>query len=177
MKKFISGFLLGGMLMLSGLAYADTFVFNDINGDEWYANSVSRLYEKGIVEGYSDNTYGPSNSVNRAELAAMLDRELNYMLAYDLAHNMLLWSFNESTPQEIYLDGTVIVESTPNAGGYSDPTLAEGAVEFLAEAMADVNPEDVSFCKEAFNLGLYELDFACDELGEITTTDTEFGVE
>lgn len=110
-------------------------------------------------------------------MAAMLDRNLNYMLAYDLAHNMLLWSYNESTPQEIYIDGTVIVESTSNAGGHSDPTLADGAVDFLAEVIADVSPEDLSFCKEAFNLGLYQLDFACDELGEITTNDTAFGVE
>lgn len=159
------------------MAYAETFVFNDMSGDEWYANSVSRLFDKGVVEGYENGTYSASNSINRAEMATMLDRSMNYIMAYDLAHSMILWSFDQSTWQEIYIDGTVIVESSPNAGGDSPPVLNYEGIDFLTSRVSDVSPEDLSFCKEAFSTGMWDIENACEEIGTITTNDVEFGVE
>lgn len=55
-----------------------SILFSDIQEDEWYAESVYNLSEKGIIEGYEDDTYQPSSNVNRAELATMLDRLTQY---------------------------------------------------------------------------------------------------
>ncbi len=48
--------------------------FADVSSDEWYANYVSFVYEKGIVTGYADNTFLPSNLITRAEAVTILNR-------------------------------------------------------------------------------------------------------
>ena len=47
--------------------------FRDVPGDAWYAAAVQRLADAGILAGYPDGTYRPSDKVSRAELAAALD--------------------------------------------------------------------------------------------------------
>ena len=41
---------------------------------EWAVSSVSEMQGMGVINGYSDGSFGPNNSVTRAELATMLDR-------------------------------------------------------------------------------------------------------
>jgi peptidoglycan hydrolase-like protein with peptidoglycan-binding domain len=50
--------------------------FSDIKGTESYAKAVSALAEKGIVEGRADGTYGPNDSLTRAQMAVFLVRTL-----------------------------------------------------------------------------------------------------
>lgn len=53
--------------------------FKDIpNTDIWYFQSIAALKEKGIVDGYGDNTFRPNAPITRAEVAKLL------VLAYDL---------------------------------------------------------------------------------------------
>lgn len=52
--------------------YSSNFV--DVSSDEWYANYISFVYEKGIVTGYDDNTFLPSNLITRAEFATIMQR-------------------------------------------------------------------------------------------------------
>lgn len=47
-------------------------VFSDVAADSWYASAVSRAAVSGWVQGYSDGTFRPSASVNRAEALKML---------------------------------------------------------------------------------------------------------
>ena len=61
----------------SGFALGE--LFSDVDSSAWYASAVESLTEKRIIAGYPDGTYGPSNYVNRAELAVVLDRILDYM--------------------------------------------------------------------------------------------------
>ncbi|MBI5754932.1 S-layer homology domain-containing protein [Candidatus Peregrinibacteria bacterium] len=76
MKKFLSGVLVGIFLGAVPLVYAS---LSDVTGSDWYAEAVQHLTEKGIIKGYSDGTFRPSNPVNRAELAIMLDRVITYI--------------------------------------------------------------------------------------------------
>lgn len=48
--------------------------FADVDNNEWYANYISFVYEKGIVTGYADNTFLPSNLITRAEFATIMQR-------------------------------------------------------------------------------------------------------
>lgn len=78
MKKFWIGVLLGSFIVWVSV-YAQSISFRDIQGNEWFAEAVNRLAEKGIIEGYSDGNFGPARGVNRAEIAVMLDRLLEYL--------------------------------------------------------------------------------------------------
>ncbi len=46
--------------------------FNDVSTQEWYAKYLYTAVNDGIVEGYSDGTFKPSNTVNRAEFYKIL---------------------------------------------------------------------------------------------------------
>ena len=48
--------------------------FTDVPSNTWYAGYVDRLKELGLTTGRPDGTYGPLDTVNRAEMAAFLER-------------------------------------------------------------------------------------------------------
>ena len=78
MKKFLLALVIG-FLIGSPAGFALGELFSDVEPSAWYASAVESLTEKRIIAGYPDGTYGPSNYVNRAELAVVLDRMLDYM--------------------------------------------------------------------------------------------------
>ncbi|MBN2096182.1 S-layer homology domain-containing protein [Candidatus Peregrinibacteria bacterium] len=82
MKKFIITFIVGISIGLIPAAFAIGALagrFSDVPDDVWYSNAVNNLAANGIVTGYDDGTFGPSKNINRAELAVILDRTLNYL--------------------------------------------------------------------------------------------------
>lgn len=78
MKKAVT-LILVGVLLGSTAAFAASKIFSDVPSDAWYADAANSLSDKGIIVGYKDGTFGPTNNVNRAELAVMLDRLIEYM--------------------------------------------------------------------------------------------------
>lgn len=48
--------------------------FNDIIGNEWYAQSISNMSSQGLIKGYGDQTFRPKNSITRAEVVVILAR-------------------------------------------------------------------------------------------------------
>ena len=75
MKKLIawtSGLTLG-VFTISSMALSPAFgTFNDYTGFDFYYSSIELLAEKGIVEGYSDGSYGYNDEINRAEFMKIL---------------------------------------------------------------------------------------------------------
>ena len=53
-----------------------TQTFTDVQGSEWFAQAVYALAQKGIVEGRQDGSFGPNESVTRAQMAVFLARAL-----------------------------------------------------------------------------------------------------
>lgn len=45
--------------------------FSDVQGASWEYKAVSTLQQKGIINGYNDGTFKPTNNVTRAEFAKM----------------------------------------------------------------------------------------------------------
>ncbi|MBI2634482.1 S-layer homology domain-containing protein [Candidatus Peregrinibacteria bacterium] len=78
MKKTLA-LIMVGVVLGSTVALAASKIFSDVSNDAWYAGAVASLSEKGIITGYKDGTFGPTKNVNRAELAAMLDRLIEYV--------------------------------------------------------------------------------------------------
>ncbi|MFA6528031.1 MAG: S-layer homology domain-containing protein [Candidatus Gracilibacteria bacterium] len=71
-----------GILATISIAFASGgFIqhFSDVVEGDWYAESVSKLYDMDVIEGYSDGTYLPGANVNRAEMAVTLDRFYDYI--------------------------------------------------------------------------------------------------
>jgi len=48
--------------------------FSDMNGSEWYAPVVQSCVEAGLFQGYTDGTFGASNSLTMAQLAVLIER-------------------------------------------------------------------------------------------------------
>ena len=80
MKKLIY-FVAGALVTLSATAFAATMVFTDQSGfvGSWFEDAAVSMNQKGIITGYPDGSFGPSNQVSRAELAVMLDRYNDYI--------------------------------------------------------------------------------------------------
>lgn len=54
------------------LSVASIFPFRDVSGDAWFSDYVYMAAGKGIVEGYDDRTFKPSNTVNFAESSKIM---------------------------------------------------------------------------------------------------------
>ncbi len=59
---------------LTGATAAGTVSFSDIPSDKWYYKAVTYLAERGIINGYSDGTFRPGNSITRAEFTTLIVR-------------------------------------------------------------------------------------------------------
>ena len=53
---------------------SNSAAYSDIKSSDWFAPAVSWAAEKGIVTGYTDNTFRAGDSITREQLAAMLYR-------------------------------------------------------------------------------------------------------
>ena len=50
--------------------------FEDVTGDEWFANAIADAVELGLIGGYPDGTVRPNNNITRAEACAVVNRTL-----------------------------------------------------------------------------------------------------
>lgn len=50
--------------------------FTDVDKDEWYAASVETAYKEGLIGGYPDNIFKPTEKINRLEMALLLVRAI-----------------------------------------------------------------------------------------------------
>ena len=60
-----------------------TNTYSDVSDDAWYADSVAWAVENGIVNGYGDGQFGPSDSVTREQFVVMLWRYMGSPEAAD----------------------------------------------------------------------------------------------
>ncbi|OUN24078.1 hypothetical protein B5G34_03095 [Flavonifractor sp. An82] len=52
------------------------YTFDDVDASAWYADAVSYVAEKGIMNGAGNGTFLPSNTLTRSQLATILMRFL-----------------------------------------------------------------------------------------------------
>ena len=77
MKKIIA-FVTVCMLMLTMCTTSLAASFSDLNGSkwDWARDTIVELADKGIVKGYSDGTYLPSNSITNQEAFTLFARTI-----------------------------------------------------------------------------------------------------
>ncbi len=71
----MSGLITGLLIAAIPVAFAMPIIsksFSDVNESDWFYQSVSYLSTQGVISGYSDGTFKPEKSINRAETAQMI---------------------------------------------------------------------------------------------------------
>ncbi len=71
--------------------------FEDVTGDEWFANAIADAVELGLIGGYPDGTVRPNNNITRAEACAVVNRTLGRIPHVDHllpADEMTTWPDN-----------------------------------------------------------------------------------
>ena len=127
MKKAIS-FALLILLLLSGScsAQAAQQSYADVPQDAWYAEAVSALREKGLMNGVGDDRFDPEGTFTRAQLATVL---------YRMAGSPAVSGedgFSDTESGEWYSDAVLWASRSGVVGGYgnglfgtNDPTTQE----------------------------------------------------
>ena len=62
----------------AGIEPGGSVSFSDVDANEWYYGYVAAAFEKGIVNGMDENTFGIGEMITRADMAVMLKRILDY---------------------------------------------------------------------------------------------------
>lgn len=52
-------------------------LFKDVENDFWAYKAIEELVKRGVINGYSDNTFKPNGKVTRSEFASMLTKALD----------------------------------------------------------------------------------------------------
>ena len=116
MNKLMKISILAGTMAIgvSSLAMAH---FDDISTTHYYYEPITNLTEKGIINGYPDNTFKPDNKVTRAEFAKMISTAENLKLK---AENKI--TFNDAINHwgKEYIE---LASSNQLLRGYEDKTF------------------------------------------------------
>ena len=119
--------------------------FSDVADDKWYTDGVEWAAANGIVFGYGDDTYGPTDNVTREQLAAILYRYANwkgYELefdAMDLADAREIAGYAIDPVNWATYQGALMVGSNNCARPKEDANRAEiaRAIRVLLETIAE----------------------------------------
>ena len=114
------------LISLAASACAAGSGYTDVTGDEWYAEAVAELREKGIMDGVGDNRFDPNGIFTRAQLATVL---------YRLADKPTVRGedgFTDTEPGKWYSDAVLWASQNGIVSGYGnglfgtmDPTTQE----------------------------------------------------
>lgn len=75
--------------------------FHDVPSGQWYAKAVGWASAKGIVNGYSETSFGPNDSITRQQLAAILYRYAGTN-GYDTSGQAMLSVYSDYNNVESY---------------------------------------------------------------------------
>ena len=110
-----------------------------MENDAWYADAVGWAADTGVVTGYSNNTFGPKDTITRQQMAVMLSRFARLIGIDTSAEKAALMQFSDGADTGIWaMDGVAWCVKTGilqgKGGNVLDPTAqvsrAEIAVMF-----------------------------------------------
>lgn len=105
--------------------------FSDVKSSDWYNNAVSTMVNAGVITGYNDGTFRPSDPITRAEFATIAARFLSdpYSLQDRFYDTEGHWA-------EVYINRAAEVGWI---NGYNDGSFRPNQAITRAEAMTLVN--------------------------------------
>ena len=108
-----------------------TNAFSDVSSDAWYNTAVSTMAKLGVIKGYPDGRFGPSDPITRAEFAAIAARFDGRAASSTANFSDILGHWAEMEISKAAENGWV--------NGYTDGTFRPDAQITRAEAMALIN--------------------------------------
>lgn len=104
--------------------------FDDVDDMTEYADSIMWMADNGVINGYSDGTFGPDNCVNRVEMLKMLFEVLS------VDENGYQAELFSDTPEGVWYTNYVkAAKSRGTINGYPDGTFKPGQCVNRAEAV------------------------------------------
>ncbi|MDQ0297874.1 hypothetical protein J2S78_000282 [Salibacterium salarium] len=107
--------------------------FSDVSNDHWASESIQRLANEGIINGYPDGTYGPTEDISRGQVAELL------VNAFDLEVDENAESSFEDLNDDSY--STPFAEAVAEAGyieGRENNTEFAASRDLTREQMATI---------------------------------------
>jgi len=123
MKKLVSiiTVILIITTMFTQIAFAEEtnniIQFTDLDETYWAYESVQKLVEAGIIEGYTDGTFKPDGDITRAELVKIT----NLVFAYTQKLDSSL--FTDVNSDDWFYNDVLIAQNTGYIVGYTDGTF------------------------------------------------------
>jgi hypothetical protein len=102
----------------------------DISG-QWFTSFVDKLVAWGAVAGYSDGTFRPANSANRAEMAKIIAEAFDLTIPTDLTEK----PFSDVPADAWFAPYVAAVKTAGIVSGYSDGTFRPANSINRAEAL------------------------------------------
>ena len=107
--------------MFTQIAFAEetnnTIQFSDLDETYWAYESVQKLVEAGIIEGYDDGTFKPDGDITRAELVKIT----NLVFAYTQKLDSSL--FTDVNSEDWFYNDVLIAQNAGYIVGYTDGTF------------------------------------------------------
>lgn len=99
------------------LAYESKLEFTDLQEPRWSTVYIQTAYELGLIKGYTDGTFRPTDSITRSELASILVRigANDYQKEYS--------GFSDVEANKWYYSSVVTAYETGLISGYTDGTF------------------------------------------------------
>ena len=113
--------------------------FADVRQGQWYTEAINWAYSEGIVSGFGDGRFGPSDNVTREQLALIL---LNYARYHDLNIDINTFSTTFADVNDVSswaLDAMIWANSLEIIVGRSPTTLVPGGTATRAESSAMIH--------------------------------------
>lgn len=99
-------------------APVDTASFIDLGATPWASEYINKLASKGIINGYNDNTFRPSNNVKRADFIIMLLKAMDVDTTKVPSAN-----FSDVRSDKYYYNAVGIAKEMGIASGNNDGTF------------------------------------------------------
>ncbi len=96
--------------------------FSDVSSTDWHWKYIEKAYELGIVDGYDDGTFGPSNEVNRAEAVKIIITGFDI----DTSGSHTGGVFDDISAMDWYFKYIMTAYEEGLVSGYGDGTFGPG---------------------------------------------------
>lgn len=117
-------------------------VFSDITNHP-YKKAIESLYDRGVISGYSDGTFKPDASINRAEFTKIVITSKFTDKALEICDPNQIYSFSDASRSEWYAAPLCVAVQHKIIGGYSDGTFHPERTINIAEAAKIVASTDI----------------------------------
>ncbi|SFE59285.1 S-layer homology domain-containing protein [Alteribacillus iranensis] len=140
-RKFLAGSVSAAMVATTFGAVAPVNTqtteaaesFSDVPDEYWASGSIQRLADEGIIHGYSDGTYRPSNTIVRGQVAAML------VAAFDLpTDDNAEPPFEDLNPESYFTPYAAAVKEAGLIRGREDNTIFAAGMDLPRQQMATI---------------------------------------